>query len=132
MRPVCWLNVVFGFWLFESRFFWVHSPDQFANSGIVGVLHTSVAVAAIGCPAVRYANGALALWLCASAFVLPLLAQATFWNNVILSVAMLIVAALSGPPRGTRAHPFSASTGSGQLARPASFPASPARTSAKR
>jgi hypothetical protein len=108
MRPVSWLNVGLGFWLYESRFFWVHSPEQFANTAIVAIVHTSFAVAAIGCPAVRYADAALALWLSASLLVLPRLADATLWNNLFVSITILIAAAMSRAPSESANRRFSA------------------------
>jgi hypothetical protein len=94
-----------GLWLFVSRFLWPHSPLQFANTWIVSIVYTSLGVAALGFPGVRYLNALVALWLCVSAFALPRIAQATLWNNLFIAIAML----------ATTAVPRARSTGTGPI-----------------
>lgn len=91
-QPIQWFSLLLGAWLFASRFAWTHSAIQFANTGVVSVLYTALAAAALGVPRVRYVNVAVAVWLFASAWLLPRAAEATLWHNVAVSIAMAAVA----------------------------------------
>jgi hypothetical protein len=88
-------GLVLGTWLWLSRFVWVHSPLQLENTHIVAVVYTSLIVASIGSPSVRYAGGAVAAWLFMSVWTFPSAAQATFWNNLLVSIAMFAAATIS-------------------------------------
>ncbi len=102
-QPIQWLSLTLGSWLFVSRFAWGHSEPQFTNTWLVSVLYISLVVAAIGLPSVRYANVVVGLWLFVSAWVLPRQADATLWNNVLVSLAMIAVALRNvQPPDRTR------------------------------
>jgi hypothetical protein len=87
-------SLMLGAWLFVSRFAWVHSDPQFANTWLVAVVYTSLAVAAIGSPSIRYAKLVVALWLFASVWIVPRYAEETLWNNLVVSIGMTVFAML--------------------------------------
>jgi hypothetical protein len=88
MRLACWMHVPLGFWLQASRFFWHQSSQPVDHPEFVAVRSTSLAVAAIGWPAARYAHSVIAVWLRASASVLPRPSQATPWKQRAGLIAM--------------------------------------------
>lgn len=81
-------------WQYVSQFLWQHSHAQDVNAFVVAVVSTAICAAAFGTPALRYANAPLGLWLLSSSWALPRRADATMWNNVLVSVAMLVLLAL--------------------------------------
>jgi hypothetical protein len=88
-QPIHWFSLSLGGWLFVSRFAWAHSESQFANTWLVSVVYTSLAVAAVGLPRVRYLNLIVALWLLVSVWILPRAADATLWNNLSVALGMI-------------------------------------------
>ncbi|WP_437827583.1 SPW repeat domain-containing protein [Sorangium sp. So ce1153] len=104
------INVALGIWLFISAFLWRHSQGQFTNTWVVGALCVVFALLAIWAPWARYLNTILSIWLFVSAWAIPALSVGTVWNNVLVSVAILIVSLLPTVPaargvRGPRAAP---------------------------
>lgn len=87
-----WIDLLLGSWLFVSAFIWEHTAAHFNNSWIVGLAVAIVAAVAMRRESLRYINAGLAVWLLLSSWVLPLAADATFWNNLVVSVLMFIVA----------------------------------------
>lgn len=96
VHPRDWLSICLGYWLFTSRFLWLHSAPQFLNAWLVSIVYTSLAVAAVGFQSVRSANQALAVWLFVSAWLLPRLSEATLWNNLFVALAMAAVTTSKG------------------------------------
>ncbi|KYF91683.1 hypothetical protein BE17_10525, partial [Sorangium cellulosum] len=92
------INVALGIWLFISAFLWRHSQGQFTNTWVVGALCVVFALLAIWAPWARYLNTILAIWLFVSAWAIPALSVGTVWNNVLVSVAILIVSLLPTVP----------------------------------
>ena len=90
-------NVVLGVWLFISAFLWPHSETQMTNTWIMGVLSALFAVASIYYSPARYLNVALAVWLFISSWALPTIHAATTWNNLLVAVAIFVVALIPGP-----------------------------------
>ncbi|HKP55411.1 MAG TPA: SPW repeat protein [Polyangiales bacterium] len=64
----------------------------------MSVFYTSLAVAAIGFPLMRNAKQALAVWLFASAWLLPRASEATLWNNLLVALAMAAISARVDAP----------------------------------
>jgi hypothetical protein len=91
---VGFFGVLISSWEFLSQYLWQHSPAQFLNAYLVAVLSMGVYAAAFGTPWLVYANAVVAVWLLGSSWLLPRLADATLWNNVLVSLAMLSLAAL--------------------------------------
>ena len=89
VHPLHWFSFSLGCWLFTSRFLWPHSAPQFVNAWLVSVFYSSLAIAAIGFPLVRSAKHMLAIWLFASAWLLPRASEATLWNNLLVALAMV-------------------------------------------
>lgn len=87
-----WIGMLLGLWQFASKLLWQHSSQQFMNAQVVAVALTAFSAATLGLPGMRYANVLVAIWLFASAWILPRLADATLWNNVLVASAMLAVA----------------------------------------
>lgn len=95
-----WINIAVGVWLFISAFIWPHTEAQMTNTWIVGLLCAIFAAAALRVPEARYLNVALAIWLFISVWALPMYNDATFWNNLIFSVVMFVVALIPNVMRG--------------------------------
>jgi hypothetical protein len=92
VQPMLLWSLTLGPWLFISRFMWTHSAAQFTNAGVVSVVYTGVATAALGNPRIQHANSILASWLFVSAWLLPRAADATLWHNLVVSLAMIAIA----------------------------------------
>ena len=107
-----WANIALGIWLILSSFLWAHSEAQFANAWIVGAGAAVVAaIAMTKREQARYVNAALAVWLFASAWVLPTVADATFWNHLIVSVLMLVASLTPTAHSASHGHHGPASAG---------------------
>jgi len=91
------VNVVLGVWLFVSAFLWPHSPPQFTNTWVMGVLAVAFALIALGFPQARYLNTPLAVWLFDSVFVLPTENLDTLWNNLLVAVGLFVFSLVPGP-----------------------------------
>jgi hypothetical protein len=88
-----WMGLAISTWQYLSHLLWQHSPAQYSNAFAVAVISTAFYAAAFGTPALAYANAVVGIWLFSSSWMLPRLAQATLWNNLIVSAAMIGVAA---------------------------------------
>jgi hypothetical protein len=88
------INVALGIWLFISAFLWLHTSAQFTNTWLVGLAIAVVAAVGFAVPQARWVNTALAAWLIISVWALPTLAAATFWNNLLVGIASLIVSVM--------------------------------------
>ena len=86
-----YINAGVGVWLVISSFLWPHSPSQYANTWIMGIVTFAIALIALPVPWVRFFNTAAGAWLIFSAFVLPSIEAATRWNNFIFGVVVLIL-----------------------------------------
>jgi hypothetical protein len=86
-----YLNVLAGLWLFMSAFLWRHSPAQFTNSWVMGIVVAAVALVALSVPMFRYVNTIAGAWLILSTFTLPHVTVATVWNNLIVGFVVLAV-----------------------------------------
>jgi hypothetical protein len=84
-------NVILGVWLFISAFLWAHTPAQFSNTWILGLICVVIALISMRVPPVRYLNTALAVWLFISAWALPHISVGTVWNNVLVAIAIFFV-----------------------------------------
>lgn len=92
--PARFLNVVVGAWLFVSAFIWTHSPAEFTNTWICGVLAVAFAVIAMTQPMARFLNTLLAVWLVIGTLAFHWVSAGTLWNNLI-SAAVMFVASLA-------------------------------------
>lgn len=88
------INVALGIWLFISAFLWLHTSAQFTNTWLVGLAIAVVAAVGFAVPQARWINTALAAWLIISVWALPTFAAATFWNNLLVGIASLIVSVM--------------------------------------
>lgn len=102
------INIALGVWLFISAFLWLHTSSQFTNTWLVGLGIAGVAAVGMAAPQIRWLNAALAAWLIISVFALPTMMGATFWNNLLVGVASLIVSlmpfATTQRRHGTTSH----------------------------
>lgn len=85
------VNLVLGFWLVLSAFLWVHSGAQFTNAWVSGLLVAAIALAASRVPDLRYANAVMGGWLMVSTFFLPRVSAGTFWNHLVVGLAVLFL-----------------------------------------
>jgi len=84
-----WLTIVMAAWLFASTWVWARPYDARANSMIVALCMTAVALYAMFMPALRRLNTALALWLLISTlFVFAHTTPFTMWNEVIVALVV--------------------------------------------
>jgi hypothetical protein len=90
-QPLQWFSLMLGAWLFVSRFVWTHSAAQVTNTGVVAVLFTGFATAALGIPRAQYVNAFLAAWLFVSAWLVPRATDITLWHNAAISLVMVAV-----------------------------------------
>lgn len=98
------LMVAVGVWLFLSAFAWGHTPNEFTNTWLCGVLAAAIGLASLASPPVRYFNTALAIWLFASAFFVSSSGETT-WNNAV--AAVILFAASLMRETGKHTGPFS-------------------------
>lgn len=87
------IGLLISAWQYLSHLLWQHSPAQLMNAYVVAVVSTAVYAASIGTPLLVCANAVLGLWLLLSTWILPRVANATLWNNVLVGAAMLMLAA---------------------------------------
>lgn len=92
------LNIILGIWLFVSAFLWMHSEAQFTNTWLVGAGITLFGLIALGAPAFRYVNTALAVWLFISVWALPILQTGTGWNNALVAIAVFVLSLIPSRP----------------------------------
>jgi hypothetical protein len=90
-RGARYLNVLLGIWLFISAFVWHHSPWEFANTWILGVVTVVAALVALSVPGVQFVNTVVGIWLIISGFGVTRMNVATKWNNALVGVAILLV-----------------------------------------
>ena len=84
-----WLTIVMAAWLFASTWVWDRPYDARANSMIVGLCMTAVALYAMFMPALRRLNTALAIWLLISTlFVFGHTTPFTMWNEVVGAIVV--------------------------------------------
>ena len=85
------INICLGLWLFVSAFLWQHSPAQYTNTWLCGVVGVMLAFLAVAYPAVRYLNTLLAIWLFISVFTIGERSIATTWNNALVAAAIFFI-----------------------------------------
>ncbi len=100
-------NIVLGIWLFISAFTWPHSSAQMTNTWVMGVITVIVGIVSIGAPSWRYINTIVGAWLIISSFALRRVTRGTFWNNLLVGIAILLVSLVVSSSAG-------AVTGTGQ------------------
>lgn len=97
-------NAILGLWLFFSTFLWPQTPDRRAFGWIVGIL--AVTAASIERPHRRLGRD-VTLVLGGVLIVVALLqtprTRATFWNTLLVGVAMVLCSVISHL-RALRAH----------------------------
>jgi hypothetical protein len=90
------MNTVLGAWLFLSAFLWPHTPAQRMNAWVVGIAAVTAGLAGLGPSKFgRYVNAALGGWLVAAAVFLPHIRAATFWNHLLVGLALVLFASAS-------------------------------------
>lgn len=102
-RKARYLNIALGIWLVVSAYLWPHSPAQFANLWISGLIVARCAAVALEAPWVGFFNSAVGLWLILSPLVLPRVSTATAWNNVLVGTVIALVS-LVGINRNIRSR----------------------------
>jgi hypothetical protein len=85
-----YVNIILGAWLFISAFLWHHSPSEYINAWLIGLLVVLTAFVGFWVEQVRYVNTALAVWLFLSAWALPRLTVGTTWNHALVGIAIFI------------------------------------------
>jgi hypothetical protein len=91
-------NIILGAWLFISAFLWPHSPQQYTNAWLVGLLVAAIAIVGFWVPSIRYLNTVLAVWLFISAWALPRVNSGTTWNHVLVAIAIFVVSMIPNRP----------------------------------
>jgi hypothetical protein len=87
------LNAVVGLWLFFSTFLVAKTPPQRWIGWVVGALAVVGALLGrSGGKRGRYLNAALGGWLILFAILLPRAHAATFWNDLLVGFAMVLLA----------------------------------------
>ena len=96
--PARLITIALGVWLFISAFIWPHTPEQFSNAWIVGLLVVAFAAISLRVELARYACTLIAVWLFFSNWILPTEAEATAWNNIIVSISVFVASLAAGQP----------------------------------
>ena len=97
------MNIILGIWLFISAFIWQHTPAQFTNTWIMGVIITVFGLIALSVPNARYVNTVASIWLFISAWMLRPERAGTVWNNVIVALLVFFISlapAMRAPTTG--------------------------------
>jgi hypothetical protein len=85
------INALLGLWLFFSAFLWPHTPVERTNAWVVGMLAVTAAL-------VGLSGRTLGGWLVVSAILLPRFTAATFWNHLLVGVALAFFAMVARLP----------------------------------
>ena len=93
-----WVNVLFGIWVMISPFIvqFARLPAAMWNNVIVGIVIALLALIRTSLPRQSgwsWANVILGIWMIISPFALGVMTTAILWNNVILGIAIGLVAA---------------------------------------
>ena len=93
-----WVNVLFGIWVMISPFIvqFARLPAAMWNNVIVGIVIALLALIRTSLPRQSgwsWANVILGIWMIISPFVLGVMTTAILWNNIILGIAIGLVAA---------------------------------------
>ena len=96
--PARLISIALGVWLFISAFVWPHTPQQFANAWIVGLLIVAFAALSLRFEAARYVCTLIAVWLFFSNWILPTELEATAWNNIIVSISVFVASLAASQP----------------------------------
>ncbi len=92
-------STLLGCWLFASVFLWPHNGADGFDALITGILVVTVAPIAIWTPALRLGNAYLAIWLFVTTLFFRHETLLTPFNDVLVSVAILLLALVPGRPR---------------------------------
>lgn len=87
-----------GVWLFASAFIWPHGEASLLNTVVVGAMLAACGLFAHR-PMARMSCGALGAWLVLSTLSIAPRAELTFWNNLVVGIATLVLAFLPGGGR---------------------------------
>ena len=85
------VTALLGLWLVLSPSLWYHDAAQQMNAWIVGALIFVFALGGALLDWMRYAVSAFAVWLVFSILVLPPAENATWWNNAIVGLLVLLL-----------------------------------------
>jgi hypothetical protein len=88
--PARLITIALGVWLLLSAFIWPHTPSQFSNAWMVGLLIAAFGAISLRVEGGRYGCTVLAIWLFFSNWILPTEYEATAWNNIIVAVAVFV------------------------------------------
>ena len=89
-------NLLMGLWLIASTFIWSHFEGSRLNTWLVGAVAASFALLTLRKPALHWVNALVGAWLLISTlFVIRPIQTATWWNNLLLAVAITGCALLS-------------------------------------
>jgi hypothetical protein len=93
------LNLALGLWLIASAFLWPHTAPQSSMALVAGALCTFSAAVGLVRPPLRYMNTVVSIVLFISAFTLPRMGSATFWNDALVAMAMFALSLVPPAPR---------------------------------
>jgi hypothetical protein len=97
------IKILLGVWLFISAFLWPHSTAQFNNAWMLGVIVVVAGILSMrGLGWASYVNAAAGAWLFLSSFFLPTLRAGTFWNHLLVGIALFVLAMILIIPQGRR------------------------------
>jgi hypothetical protein len=95
-------NATLGLWLFLSAFGWSHTPSSRVNTCLVGLFVGVSAITATGWVVARRLTVAIAFWLMLSTAVAYVDRPATFWNNMIVAVLVLVLSTIPHEPHRSK------------------------------
>jgi hypothetical protein len=90
-------NLFLGGWLFLSAFLWPHSPAQFTNTWLSGLIVALVAAIALKQTVISYVNTLVGTWVLMSSFIFRTSSSATRWHDFAVGVLIIIASLIPAP-----------------------------------
>jgi hypothetical protein len=101
------LNMLIGTWLIFSAFAWTHTPGQFANTIVCGLLTVLFAVLSLYSRRGQQLGALLAVWLFLSGLFATSVKDPTAWNNALCAIAIFICSlSMNSPLRRQRERAY--------------------------
>lgn len=97
-------SVALALWLIASVFAWPHHGAEGLNALVTGLLVLSIAWPSVWAPGMRWATPFLAAWLVTAAISFSHLSQRSLWNDLLVGIALFVLALVPSQPRPWREH----------------------------
>ncbi len=92
------VNTVLGAWLIASIFVWPHYGPEGFDTLITGLLVVTAAPLAVWAPRLRFGPAFFAVWLVVMTLVLVHERRFTFFHDLAVAIAIILVSAVPSRP----------------------------------